>query len=129
MRDVLRYGSPAPAEPSPRPGNYVTVPDLVGKDAAARGLLRTWVGGREEGPDESITNSSRRQSAQVRLSYCTLMKSVAAQVPSLYLRWWASASPRLELRLEAGLTVSAGSGFCVSQEPAAGSLVSQAPAW
>lgn len=132
MRDVLRYLEVPPQdEPRQEQTDYVTVPDLTGKDAAAaRAELRNLgLVGTEEGPGQRVQRQFPVAGAKVPKETNVILytdeeaKPVqdGVTVPSLVGLGLTQA--RLKLS-EAGLSLSAqGSGFCASQEPAAGSLV------
>lgn len=132
MRDVLRYMEvPPQQEPSQGQADYVTVPDLAGKDAAgAVALLRTLeLVGAEEGPGQRVLRQFPAAGVKVPKGTSIILytdeEAVAGPgtvaVPSLVGLGLTQARAKLT---ELGLPMSAqGSGFCVSQEPAAGSLV------
>ncbi|MGE5578525.1 MAG: penicillin-binding transpeptidase domain-containing protein [Bacillota bacterium] len=132
MRDVLRYLEvPPQEEPKEQESEYVTVPDLTGKDAAAAmAELRTLeLVGTEEGPGQRVLRQFPVAGAKVPKGTSIILytdeEAVAdpgkVAVPSLLGLGLTQA--RLKLT-EAGLSLSAqGSGFCVSQDPPAGTLV------
>ena len=132
MRDVLRYLEvPPQQEPSSQQADYVTVPDLTGKDAAAAiaELRAMELVGTEEGPGQRVLRQFPVAGAKVPKGTSIILytdeETVAdpgkVAVPSLLGLGLTQA--RLKLT-EAGLTMSAqGSGFCVSQDPPAGTLV------
>lgn len=132
MRDVLRYLEVPPQEEPPETQkDYVAVPDLTGKDAAAaQALLRSaGLTGTKEGPGLRVERQFPAPGVKVPKGTNVILYTEAegnsakgkVQVPSLVGLGLTQA--RLKLS-EAGLTLSAqGSGFCVSQDPAAGSLV------
>ena len=132
MRDVLRYMEvPPQEEPRQEQADYVTVPDLTGKDAAAAvaELRILELVGTEEGPGQRVLRQFPVAGAKVPKGTSIILytdeEAVAdpgkVAVPSLVGLGLTQA--RLKLT-EAGLSLSAqGSGFCVSQEPAAGTFV------
>jgi len=132
MRDVLRYLEVPPQEEPKEPElDYVAVPNLVGKDVAAAlvELRNLGLVGTEEGPGQRIQRQFPVAGVKVPKETNIILytdeeavgESDKVSVPSLLGLGLTQA--RLKLT-EAGLSLSAqGSGFCVSQEPVAGSLV------
>lgn len=133
MRDVLRYLEVPPQdEPQTEDqSDYVTVPDLSGQDAiAAQAELRK-IGlvGSREGPGLRILRQFPVAGAKVPKETSVILytedESAPAKdkvmVPSLVGLGLTQARAKLA---EAGLSLSAqGSGFCVSQDPEAGTQV------
>lgn len=132
MRDVLRYLEvPPQEEPAEDQKDYVVVPDLTGKDVAiALAELRTLgLAGAKEGPGLRVQRQFPVAGAKVPKETTVILYTEdevkpaedKVKVPSLLGLGLTHARERLS---EVGLTLSAqGSGFCVSQDPAAGSTV------
>jgi stage V sporulation protein D (sporulation-specific penicillin-binding protein) len=132
MRDVLRYLEvPPQEEPKEEQKDYVTVPNLVSKDAAAAlaDLRKLGLTGSKEGPGVRVQRQFPVAGAKVPKETNVILYTEdearpskgKVQVPSLVGLGLTQARLRLS---EAGLTLSAqGSGFCVSQDPPAGSMV------
>jgi stage V sporulation protein D (sporulation-specific penicillin-binding protein) len=132
MRDVLRYLKvPPQEEPKEEQKDYMAVPDLTGKDAAAAQaeLRKLGLTGTKEGPGLRVQRQFPVAGARVPKGTNVILYTEdevkpskdKVQVPSLVGLGLTQA--RLKLS-EAGLTLSAqGSGFCVSSDPPAGTMV------
>ncbi len=132
MRDVLRYMEVPPQnEPVEDPEDMRVVPDLSGKDvvAAQTELRDMGLSGTKEGLGTRVERQFPVPGAKVRLGTGIILytedDSVVPEgqvkVPSVLGLGLTQARERLS---QEGLSLSAqGSGFCVSQDPPAGSAV------
>lgn len=133
MRDVLRYLEIPPQDEPAAPGEQdtVIVPDLAGKDVVAVQveLHQLGLSGKQEGPGATVVSHFPIAGARVLKGTNVILytedNEIPAQgmvrIPSLVGLGLTQA--RVKVR-EAELSLSAqGNGFCVSQDPAAGSMV------
>jgi len=133
MRDVLRYLEVPPQQDPEveKDRDAVIVPDLTGKDivAAQQELFKLGLSGTKEGPGTRVVRQFPVKDAKVPTGINVILYTEdeattagdEVRVPSLIGLGLTSARAKLT---EAGLSLSAqGSGFCVSQEPKAGSIV------
>ncbi|MGI6620558.1 MAG: penicillin-binding transpeptidase domain-containing protein [Bacillota bacterium] len=133
MRDVLRYLEIPPQEEpvDETEQETVIVPDLVGKDAvAAQAELREiGLSGKIDGNGTTVVSQFPVSGARVLKDTSVILYTEdeeqpgegMVRVPSIIGLGLTQARAKL---LDAGLSLSAqGKGFCVSQEPQAGSFV------
>ncbi|QUL98499.1 MAG: PASTA domain-containing protein [Candidatus Fermentithermobacillus carboniphilus] len=133
MRDVLRYLEIPPQEEpeSDASVEMCVVPNLVGKDvvAAQAELHNLGLVGTKEGPGATVVRQFPVAGAKVARGTNVILYTEGEQEPSAgevrvpNIIGLGLTQARLKLS-EVGLSLSAqGSGFCVSQEPPAGSIV------
>ncbi|HHY45024.1 MAG TPA: PASTA domain-containing protein [Firmicutes bacterium] len=133
MRDVLRYLEVPPQEEAPGTdlAELVRVPDLVGSEvtSAQVELRKAELVGSKEGPGTRVTRQFPVAGAKVPKGTTVILYTEEdvtpgegeVAVPSLMGMGLTQARQRL---MEAGLILSAqGSGFAVSQDPPAGTIV------
>ncbi len=131
MKDVLRVLEIPPQEEPQQEPNRVSVPDFSGKEVVASlaDLRQMGLLGQKEGPGNRVKRQFPVAGARVPQGTCVILYTEGedsppegkVKVPSLVGLGLTKA--RLALS-EAGLFMTAsGSGFCVSQEPEAGTMV------
>jgi stage V sporulation protein D (sporulation-specific penicillin-binding protein) len=133
MRDVLRYLEVPPQEevPGTDPAELVEVPDLVDSEvtSAQVELRKLELVGSKEGPGTRVTRQFPVAGAKVPKGTTVILYTEEevtpgegeVAVPSLMGMGLTQTRQRL---MEAGLVLSAqGSGFAVSQDPPAGTIV------